>query len=98
MLETELTGEDGDFYYFRAETPGFSCYAITGKQQVVITPTEHQVIITSSEQKAGNSAEVAGSEAAKGQAATGESKKASGFGIILSGAGGLLARACFKRK
>ena len=98
LLETELTGEDGDFYYFRAETPGFSCYAITGKQQVIITPAEHQVIITPSEQKAGNSAEVAGSEAAKGQASTGESKKASGFGIILSGAGGLLARARFKRK
>jgi PGF-pre-PGF domain-containing protein len=98
LLETELNGENGDFYYFRAKTPGFSCYAITGKQRGLITSSEHQGVIASSEQKAEKSAEVAGSEAAKGQAATGENKKASGFGIILSGAGGLLARACLKRR
>jgi PGF-pre-PGF domain-containing protein len=98
LLETELTGENGDFYYFRAKTPGFSIYSITGKQQGLITSSEHQGVIASSEQKAEKSAEVAGSDAAKGKAATGENKKAPGFGIILSGAGGLLARACFKRR
>jgi hypothetical protein len=29
VLETEMTGEDDDFYFFEAITPGFSPFAIT---------------------------------------------------------------------
>lgn len=29
ILETEMTGEDNDFYFFEAKTPGFSPFAIT---------------------------------------------------------------------
>jgi PGF-pre-PGF domain-containing protein len=97
-LDTKLTVEEGDFYYFKAETPGFSYYVITGKQQVVVTPAEQQVTTVSSGQGAENSAETARDESAKGQAANGKNQKAPGFGIILSGAGGLIARACFKRR
>jgi PGF-pre-PGF domain-containing protein len=97
-LETELTGEDGDFYYFKAQTPGFSCFAITGKQQAVNAPAEQQTAIMPLEQKTENPVQSAGNEAAKGQAAAGDNKKAPGFGIILSGAGLLLVRTYFKRR
>jgi PGF-pre-PGF domain-containing protein len=40
QLSTEKTGEDDEYFYFRAETPGFSCYSITGeKKEIRITPT-----------------------------------------------------------
>jgi|GEM_PF-1639506 len=89
QLETEITGKDKDFYYFKAKTPGFSCFAVSGKQHLVTS---------SSEQKAESSEEIPGSEAAEEQADTEEKETTPGFGIILSGAGGLLARACFKRR
>ena len=97
-LETELTAEDGDFYYFKAQTPGFSCFAITGKQQAVNAPLEQQTAIMPLAQKTENPVQSPKSEAAKGQAAAGDNKKAPGFGIILSGAGVLLAGAYFKRR
>jgi len=96
LLGTKLTKEDGDFYYFRAETPGFSYFAITGKQQAVITPVEK--LVAASELKTENLAEVVKNETAKGQASTGTKEKSPGFEIVLSGACGLLALACFKRK
>jgi len=39
-LSTEKTGEDNEFLYFRAETPGFSYYSVTGekKASVLISP------------------------------------------------------------
>jgi|GEM_PF-2944506 len=43
-LPTEMTYEDEEYYYFTAETPGFSRYAITGDKlgAVVITPAEEE--------------------------------------------------------
>ena len=39
QLSTEKTGEDNEFFYFRAETPGFSYYSITGEpKDLTITP------------------------------------------------------------
>jgi peptide/nickel transport system substrate-binding protein len=41
MLPTTKVGEDDDFVYFEAETPGFSTFAVTGeeKEEVEATPT-----------------------------------------------------------
>lgn len=56
-LATELTYEDGEYYYFTAETPGFSRYAITGEKlgTAVITPTQEEEngSVTGEEQTAG---------------------------------------------
>ncbi|WP_269851005.1 PGF-pre-PGF domain-containing protein [Methanosarcina horonobensis] len=43
-LPTEMTGEDEEYYYFTAETPGFSRYAITGDKlgTQTITPAEEE--------------------------------------------------------
>ena len=42
-LETEQTGEDEDYYYFEASTPGFSPFAITADQPTT-TITEQETI------------------------------------------------------
>jgi PGF-pre-PGF domain-containing protein len=42
-LETEQTGEDEEFYYFEANTPGFSPFAITADQPTT-TITEQETI------------------------------------------------------
>ncbi len=96
QLETENTGKDGDYYYFRTQTPGFSCFAITGEQYTGKGSSEQKS--ESSEEILTGEAEDLTGEAAKEQANTEEKEKAPGFGIILSGSGGLLARACFKRR
>ncbi|KKG09972.1 NosD domain-containing protein [Methanosarcina sp. 2.H.A.1B.4] len=43
-LVTEMTYEDKEYYYFKAETPGFSRYAITGDKlgTEIITPAEEK--------------------------------------------------------
>jgi PGF-pre-PGF domain-containing protein len=43
-LVTEMTREDEEYYYFTAETPGFSKYSITGDKlgTEVITPVEQE--------------------------------------------------------
>lgn len=38
-LNTEMTGEDDDYYYYEAETPGFSTFAITGGKEPVTEVT-----------------------------------------------------------
>lgn len=41
-LPTSKVGEDDDFVYFEAETPGFSIFAVTGEKKVEVaapTPT-----------------------------------------------------------
>lgn len=44
QLVTEMTYEDEEYYYFTAETPGFSRYAITGDKlnTEIITPVEEK--------------------------------------------------------
>ncbi|WP_255335766.1 NosD domain-containing protein [Methanosarcina sp. KYL-1] len=77
-LPSEKTGEDEEFVYFRAETPGFSLYSITGDQlkSEVIDP----------ETKIEETSPVCGSEA---QQETPE--KSPGFGIALACLGLLLS-------
>ncbi len=45
-LSTVLTGEDEDFFYFKAKTPGFSPFAISGpdekSQPIEITPAREE--------------------------------------------------------
>jgi hypothetical protein len=52
VLPTEMTGEDEEYYYFTAETPGFSRYAITGdKLAEIITPVQEETgTVTGDEQ------------------------------------------------
>ncbi|MHC1754391.1 MAG: NosD domain-containing protein [Methanosarcina sp.] len=55
-LVTEMTGEDEEFYYFTAETPGFSRYAVTGDKlgTEIITPAEEETgTVTGEEQTNG---------------------------------------------
>jgi|GEM_PF-5519467 len=87
-LSTEMTGEDEEFYYFRAETPGFSLYAITGEEKSsraveteVITPTEEET----------------GTETGEDQAKPEESESAPGFESIFA-ALGILGSAFLVRK
>ncbi|MGV8076478.1 MAG: NosD domain-containing protein [Methanosarcina sp.] len=89
QLATEISEKDKDYYYFQAKTPGFSCFAITGKQNAASS---------FSEQKAENSEEIPINEAAQEQTDAEEKEKAPGFGLLLSGTGGLLARSCLKRR
>ncbi len=88
-LSTEMTGEDEEFYYFRAETPGFSLYAITGEEKSsgaaegteVITPTEEET----------------GTETGEEQTKPEESESTPGFESIFA-ALGILGSAFFVRK
>ncbi|WP_211247018.1 CARDB domain-containing protein [Methermicoccus shengliensis] len=38
-LPTDQTGEDDEYYYFSAETPGFSVFSVVAQKAVVATPT-----------------------------------------------------------
>jgi len=38
-LPTDQTGEDDEYYYFSAETPGFSVFSVVAQRAVVATPT-----------------------------------------------------------
>ncbi|WP_229392436.1 NosD domain-containing protein [Methanosarcina sp. DH2] len=80
QLETEKTGEDDEFLYFRAETPGFSFYSITGEKKgaVTITPTETSGSDTAAQQIMGNEVPDTTSE---------ETKKSPGFGLVFAVAG-----------
>ncbi|AKB25664.1 hypothetical protein MSMTP_2195 [Methanosarcina sp. MTP4] len=88
-LSTEMTGEDEEFYYFRAETPGFSLYAITGeaKSSGEVDGTE---VITPNEEETGT-------ETGEEQTKPGESESAPGFESIFA-ALGILGSAFLVRK
>jgi PGF-pre-PGF domain-containing protein len=96
QLKTEKTGEDKDYYYFRTQTPGFSCFAITG--QNTVASSSGQKAENSEGTLTGEAAEDLRAENAGEQADTEEKENTPGFGILLSGMGGLLARAYLKRK
>jgi len=65
-LPTEMTYEDEEYYYFTAETPGFSRYAITGDKlsTEIITPAEEEEneTITGEEQTGDNEKNAPGFE------------------------------------
>lgn len=67
-LVTEMASEDKEYYYFTAETPGFSRYAITGDKlnTEIITPAkqEENETITGEEQTTGVKRRTPGFESA----------------------------------
>jgi PGF-pre-PGF domain-containing protein len=67
-LLTEMTGEDEEYYYFTAETPGFSRYAITGDilNTEIITPSkvEETGTVTGEEQTTAEQKSTPGFESA----------------------------------
>jgi len=50
-LETELTAEDGDFYYFKAQTPGSHVLPLQASSKPVNAPLEQQTAIMPLAQK-----------------------------------------------
>ncbi|MHC1754810.1 MAG: NosD domain-containing protein [Methanosarcina sp.] len=90
QLPTEKTGEDGEFLYFRAETPGFSCYSITGEKKgaVTITPAA-----TGSETDA---QQITGDEVP--DTTSEETKEGPGFGSVYTIVGVLSALRLLKKK
>lgn len=94
-LPTNLTGEDDKYLYFKAETPGFSSFAITGKitanEAVNTTPIENQTRpnIESLENNASNATNVEQTQT--------PSTKSPGFDAVFEIVG-LLAVFLYKRK
>ncbi len=90
-LTTEKTGEDAEFLYFRAETPGFSCYSITGEKEdiVTITPAETPGSGEEAQKTTGNEVPKATSE---------EEKKSPGVGLVFAVAGILSVLFLLKKK
>ncbi len=91
-LSTEMTGEDEEFYYFRAETPGFSLYAITGEVKGSVTTGGTEVITPNEEAETGT---VTGEEQTNPEES--EKESAPGFESIFA-ALGILGSAFFVRK
>lgn len=87
-LSTEMTDEDDEYYYFTAATPGFSLYAITGNEEGTGTPEKTEIIIPVEEE----------AEPISETGDESEKEKTPGFGVIISGAGILLAGAGLERK
>lgn len=87
QLETEKTGEDAEFLYFKSKTPGFSFYSITGEKKgaVVITPGSGEKI-----------QEITGNEVP--EASSKEEKKSPGFGLVLAVSGILSVLFLLKKK
>ena len=46
VLATSKTGEDNNFAYFEAETPGFSTFAVTGKEKEKVETTSTPAVAT----------------------------------------------------
>ena len=89
-LSTEMTGEDEEFYYFRADTPGFSLYAITGEAKSSGAAEETEVITPNEEAEPGT---VTGDEQTQPE----EGESAPGFESLFA-ALGILGSAFFVRK
>ncbi|AKB25407.1 cell surface protein [Methanosarcina sp. MTP4] len=90
-LTTEKTGEDAEFFYFRAETPGFSYYSITGEKTGAITITLAETPGSGEEVQ-----EVTGNEVPK--ATSEEENKSPGFGLVFAVAGILFVLFLLKKK
>lgn len=88
-LSTKKTGEDNGSLYFRAETPGFSCYSITGKEKDFITMVS---AATGSETDA---QQATGDEVP--DIASDEEKKSPGFGPVYIVAGIISASYLLKK-
>ncbi|WP_255334458.1 NosD domain-containing protein [Methanosarcina sp. KYL-1] len=90
-LATEKTGEDAEFFYFRAETPGFSYYSITGEKRDAVTITPAGTPDSGEEAQ-----EITGNEVP--EATSGEEKKSPGFGLVFAVAGILSVMFLLKKR
>lgn len=79
QLPTRLSGEDGKYLYFTADSPGFFSFAITGK-----TALNNSGIEIKPQENSGNTEKVTGSEEAKPQTPDEETKgkNTSKFGLV----------------
>ncbi|MDD3041381.1 MAG: NosD domain-containing protein, partial [Methanosarcinaceae archaeon] len=80
-LSSEKTGEDEEFVYFKAETPGFSLYSITGDN----LRTEVSNISENTEKSSAPAPETRTEDKQE------TPKSAPGFGVLLAGIGLLLS-------
>jgi len=96
QLPVSLSGEDGRYLYFTAETPGFSPFAITGKaiasQEETGTEIQPDDELENSEENTEDTGEEADPEPENG-----ESTGMPGFEMVY-GVAGLLAVFLYKRK
>lgn len=89
-LATEKTGEDAEFLYFRTETPGFSCYSITGQKlsSIGLSPEAREEAAIEG---------VTGDEAFPESSEDEKSESSPGFGLAFALAGLLSLIYCLKR-
>ncbi|KKH47334.1 hypothetical protein EO93_12880 [Methanosarcina sp. 1.H.A.2.2] len=90
QLSTEKTGEDAEFFYFRAETPGFSYYSITGEKKGAVTITPAETPGSGDEVQ-----KIMGNEVPE---TTSEEKKSPGFGLVFAVSGILSVLFLLKKK
>lgn len=89
-LSTEKIREDNDFLYYRAETPGFSLYSITGEKKGIVTITPTETLGSKEEAQNAMGAEVS-------DATSKEEKESPGFGSVFTAAG-ILSTLCLLKK
>jgi PGF-pre-PGF domain-containing protein len=91
-LSTTKTDEDDEYFYFEAETPGFSPFAITGKKTGSVSPsTEVKTNINNTKSNVENQNE---SSSENGN----EGNRIPGFGSILTGIGFVISAVLAKKK
>lgn len=95
-LSTTLTGEDKDYFYFRAETPGFSPFAIASPEKntwsVEITPARDK------ENNLTSAGEIYEEESRRNLTSDEEKEDAPGDGMLFAAAGILASYATLKKR
>jgi hypothetical protein len=99
-LPTRLSGEDGRYLYFTAETPGFSPFAITGKMtgtRTEIQPGTNAQVFGQNNENRGSNVEQAPDQKGSTNTSGKGSTRMPGFEVVC-GITGLLAVFLYRRK